>query len=215
MKAHIGPIIKRIWILPFKNCLFVLTYTTINTTAYRLGLYKPTSPPTKELHGFGQPTIGRGMTVVGKGRKIFILKQRGHDIDSSHPRRDPIIMAIRRTNEIGQRASIWKKVSHQKKYFTECNLSRDVSRREQEHSEPKWYRNDSIVEGAKHQIFSLRTKAKYPRNYLSCSFFVLAVLVYLKMGYSRPLFIYFRLFNTVNSEYAHYKILDSNLGNLI
>ena len=105
MKAHIGPIIKRIWILPFKNCLFVLTYTTINTTAYRLGLYKPTSPPTKELHGFGQPTIGRGMTVVGKGRKIFILKQRGHDIDLSHPRRDPIIMAIRRTNERNWSAS--------------------------------------------------------------------------------------------------------------
>ena len=123
MKAHIGPIIKRIWILPFKNCLFVLTYTTINTTAYRLGLYKPTSPPTKELHGFGQPTIGRGMTVVGKGRKIFILKQRGHDIDSSHPRRDPIIMAIRRTNE---RTKLVSELQSEKRFPTKKNISQSA-----------------------------------------------------------------------------------------
>ena len=50
MKARIGTIVKRILTLSFNNGLsIVLTFTTINKTAYRLGLYKPTSSAIKEL----------------------------------------------------------------------------------------------------------------------------------------------------------------------
>ena len=44
MKARI----KQIWILSVKNCLHLWHF--MNTTAYPLGRYEPSFPPTKELH---------------------------------------------------------------------------------------------------------------------------------------------------------------------
>ena len=43
MKAHIGPIVKQIWLMSCMNFSVLLQYTI-------LGRYKPSSPATKELH---------------------------------------------------------------------------------------------------------------------------------------------------------------------
>ena len=46
MKARIWPMVIQSWDLSFMQCLYF-----INTTAYHLGRYEPSSSSTKELHG--------------------------------------------------------------------------------------------------------------------------------------------------------------------